>query len=229
MPSSKTPLLLGALLVIALAIGFLRRSPPPTPTDPPAAGTTPPATTTAPETDAESARARLRLATRSAHAGIEPLPEIPAPNLDLLRPERESLYRELLAETNTALSEIEALLRPLQASDPGTLATAWFLANNWGILARGQATADQRVEDPAMRQQLAELHHRVLVEVGEAELKAFLGGDLSDELRAGLEAIGRKHAASASVRKSMPSETDSDRRAARRKAAAGEDPTQESP
>jgi hypothetical protein len=146
------------------------------------------------------------------------------PNLEQLRPERTALYQTLSAETNAVLAEVESALRPFQASDPATLASAWTLANNWGIFAKGESTADQRIEDPVMRKQLADLHRRVLIEAAELELKAFLGGSLVSEIQSQLETIGRKHASSSSVRQSTPTQADADRKAARQRAAAGEEP-----
>jgi hypothetical protein len=158
----------------------------------------------------------------AAHAGVEPLPDLAPPNLELLRPERAALYQTLSAETNAVLAEVEAALRPFQASDPATLASAWTLANNWGIFAKGESTADQRIEDPVMRKQLAELHRRVLIEAAELELKAFLGGSLVSEIQSKLESIGRQHSSSASVRKLGATQADLDRQAARRRAATSE-------
>jgi hypothetical protein len=157
-------------------------------------------------------------------AGIEPLPDIPPPNLTTLRPERESLYRELLAESNALLPEITAALQPFGATNHATIASAWHLANNWGILDRAHAAAQERVEDPAMRDQLDTARRRILVEAAESELQALLGNPIPDTLRTTLESIGRKHAASAAPRKSPPSQADLDRRAARQRASAGEDP-----
>jgi len=130
----------------------------------------------------------------------------------------------LTGETNAVLREVEDALRPFQATDPATLATAWTLANNWGILSKGESTAEQRIEDPVMRKQLADLHRRVLVESAESELKAFLGGTLPTELQAKLEAIGRQNAASATVRLPGRDPADADRKASRKRAAAGEEP-----
>lgn len=218
MSSSRVPLILVSLFGIALIWGLFRaRTPDGTVATPPAiAEPTPsppgPRRLSNPSTPSLEA----------AHAGVEPLPEAPPPDLNLLRPERESLYQELRSETNAVLDEVEAALRPFQATDPATLATAWTLANNWGIFAKGEATADQRIEDPIMRQQLAALHRRVLVESTEEELRAFFGGELPTEIPALVESIGRKHATSASVRKSLPSQADAERRAARRRAASTE-------
>lgn len=225
--SPRSLLILGVVVAVCVALGLFRGgtgTDPAKPSESAASQNAPGASN--PDADATS-KARWSLAAKSAHEGIEPLPELATPNLGLLRPEREALYGQLVAETNAALAEVDALLRPLKATDPGTLATAWTLANNWGIYSRGESTADQRVEDPEMRRKLADLHRRVLVESAESELEAFLGTKLTDDLRSGLETIGRKHAASASVRKPQSDPDAEARKEARRRAASGEDPLQE--
>jgi|GEM_PF-2919915 len=226
MSNPRVPIILGGLVVVVIAFSWLRvvpRTPPPA--NPP---TTPAAVTSAPAEGSTSRHTRFTAlpSMEAAHAGLEPLPDLSPPNLEHLRPEREALYQQLLGETNAVLAEVEAALRPFQATDPATLASAWSLANNWGILAKGEATANQRIEDPVMRKQLADLHRRVLVESAEWELRAFLGGTLVTEIQSKLEAIGRQHSSAASVRKAVPNQTDADRKASRRRAAAGEEPAE---
>jgi len=217
----RSAILLAIVFTIVAAISWLRRTPdtPDTSANPPPA---PPAQAT-PDSP-EPARPQRTALQAHSDAGIEPLPDIPPPNLTTLRPERESLYRELLAESNALLPEIEAALQPFQATNHATIASAWHLANNWGILDRAHAAAQERVEDPVMRDQLATARRRILVEAAESELQALLGSPIPDTLRTTLESIGRKHAASAAPRKSPPSQADLDRRAARQRASAGEDP-----
>ncbi len=226
MSNTRTPWILGGLVVLVIIFGWLRggpRSPAPT-TPAPAQAASP--TTEATNPPLMRSRSTTLPSVEAAHAGVEPLPDLAPPNLELLRPERAALYQTLSAETNAVLAEVEAALRPFQASDPATLASAWTLANNWGIFAKGESTADQRIEDPVMRKQLADLHRRVLVEAAELELKAFLGGSLVSEIQSKLESIGRRHSSSASVRKADATQADADRQSARRRASAGEEPTE---
>lgn len=211
------------LCFVLFAWLFLR--PTPSPQVSPSSGGTPVVTTESTPTDAAiaSTRAAFRSSASPPPAPAEPV-EIPAPNLETLRPERESLYQELLAETNTLLPEIQAALAPLQTSDPATLATAWSLANNWGIFLKGESTADQRVTNAVLRQELAALHRRVLVDSAQHELRALIGQDIPPEVLTRLENLGRTHLDNARVRKTAAAAVDPDRTAARKRAAAGEEP-----
>lgn len=228
MSNSRIPLILGALVVLVIAFGWLRPRPnTPAGSPPPASvSPTPPAPPAIPPR-LTSSRTAAPPPPEAPIAETLLLPELPPANVEQLRPEREALYQQLHGETNAVLAEVEAALRPFQITDPATLASAWTLANNWGILAHGESTVDQRVEDPVMRKQLSDLHRRVLIERAELDLRALFAGNLPAELPSRLEAIGRQNASSATVRRSLPDDTSAaDRKAARTRASAGEDPSE---
>jgi len=217
---NRSLLVLAVPFTLILALIILRRNatPPPSPPIPPPAATPPNAPS---EASVAAARAAFH-ATPSASAPAETV-EVAPPNLEILRPEREALYQELLAETNALLPEVQAALAPLQTTDAATLATAWSLVNNWGIFLNGESTVDQRVTNAVLRQELASLHRRVLVEIPQQELRAFVGNEIPAEILSQLETLGRAHIDTARVRKSAAEARDSDRSAARKRAAAGEE------
>lgn len=218
----RSILLLGGAFALIFAWLVLRRPAPPTPSaalPPPVAA--PGAVPT--EASVEAARAAFHATAVSPRTPSEPV-EVPPPNLETLRPEREALYQELLAETNALLSEVQTALAPLRTTDAATLATAWSLANNWGIFFRGESTVDQRVTNAVLRQELASLHRRVLVEIPQRELRAFIGEEIPAEVLTQLETLGRAHLETAQVRKTAAEASNADRSAARKRAAAGEQP-----
>ncbi len=195
-------LLLAAILGAALAWLLLRSrvaDPAPSATAPAApsgvaeaAG--PPVTAVAPDQVIDSATFR-RASGAVGGGGAESLDRItpePSPGPGLAE-ERARLFQALKEKEDPKLAELVEMLAEHRLNTAAVSASAWVLADNWGIYSQGEAEARKRIEDPEMFARLAQTRREILIEMPEAELKSVVGGPVDAVILRKIEEIGRKH------------------------------------
>lgn len=114
---------------------------------------------------------------------------------------RARLFEALREKHDPKLAELVQMLAEHKLDTPEIAASAWVLADNWGVFAQGEAGARRRIEDKEMFDKLARTRREILIDVPEAELKQVVGGDVESAVLRKIEEIGRKHPPGEKMRK----------------------------